>query len=177
MTTRDLWSKNRCWRLSCRSFNGEILTIPNAALQSKTIINYSAIVRDRKSSLALTTTLTLGYDVPWRQVHQVLVAAANATADILAQPAPVVLQTSLDDFYVRYMLKVFTEKPENILEIDSELMQNLQDHCNAAGIEIMSPHYAALRDGNQTTIPANYQPQDYTRPGFQIDLPHGTGRS
>ncbi len=47
-----------------RSFNGEILTIPNAALQSKTIINYSAIVRDRKSSLALTTTLTLGLTCP-----------------------------------------------------------------------------------------------------------------
>lgn len=144
-----------------RSLNGEILTIPNATLQSKTIINYSAIIRDLNAPLALTTTLTLGYDVPWRQIHRVLVEAALATPKILSEPPPCVLQTSLDDFYVSYMLKVFTDKPEFVLEIYSELLQNLQDHCAAAGIEIMSPHYRAVRNGNQHTIPP-IPPTDYT---------------
>lgn len=138
-----------------RSLNGEIMTIPNGSLQSKTIVNYSAIIRDLHSPLAMQISLTLGYDVPWRQVHQVLVEAAVATDEILREPAPFVLQTSLDDFYVSYTLKVFINTPENIPRIYSELLQNVQDHCAKAGIEITSPHYSAIRNGNKTTIPEN----------------------
>jgi len=153
-----------------RTFKGEILTIPNDTLRSKTIINYSAAVHELNQSLALQTTITLGYDVPWRQVHEVLVEAAKATPAVLAQPAPFVLQTSLDDFYITYQLRLFINQPEQIEQIYSNLLQNVQDYCNAAGIEIMSPHYAAMRDGNQNTIPANYLPKDYVQPGFQIEL-------
>ena len=160
-----------------RSLNGEILTVPNSALQSKTIVNYSAIVRDLKQPLALTTTLTIGYDVPWREVHQVLIEAASATPKVLAEPSPYVLQTSLDDFYVSYMLKMFIDEPENTPHIYSNLLQNLQDYCAAAGIEIMSPHYGALRDGNQTTIPAHHLPDNYQRPGFQIDVSERSAQS
>ena len=48
----------------------------------------------------------------------------------------------------------------------SALHANIQDHFNKAGVEIMSPHYKALRDGNATTIPSDYLPKDYTAPGF-----------
>ena len=37
--------------------------------------------------------------------------------------------------------------------IYSELHQNIQDCFNKAGVEIMSPHYNSLRDGNKSTIP------------------------
>ena len=138
-----------------RSLNGEIMTIPNGSLQSKTIVNYSAIIRDLHSPLTLQTSITLGYDVPWRQVHQVLAEAALATDEVLAEPAPFVLQTSLQDFYVSYTLKVFINTPENIPRIYSELLQYVQDHCAKAAIEITSPHYAAIRNGNKITIPTN----------------------
>ena len=158
-----------------RTFNNEILTIPNAALQSKTIVNYSAIIRDFNLFLVLETTLTLGYDLPWRQIHEVLVEAAKATPAVLADPAPIVLQTSLDDFYVSYQLRVFINQPEEILQIYSNLLQNVQDYCNVAGIEIMSPHYTAVRDGNQNTIPRNYLPKDYIQPGFKVEFPYSFG--
>jgi small-conductance mechanosensitive channel len=138
-----------------RSLNGEIMTIPNGSLQSKTIVNFSAIIRDLHSPLTLQTSITLGYDVPWRQVHRVLAEAALATDEVLADPAPFVLQTSLQDFYVSYTLKVFINTPENIPRIYSELLQNIQDHCAKAGIEITSPHYAAIRNGNKITIPTS----------------------
>jgi small-conductance mechanosensitive channel len=138
-----------------RSLNGEIMTIPNGSLQSKTIVNFSAIIRDLHSPLTLQTSITLGYDVPWRQVHQVLAEAALATDEVLAEPAPFVLQTSLQDFYVSYTLKVFINTPENIPRIYSELLQNVQDHCAKAAIEITSPHYAAIRNGNKITIPTS----------------------
>ena len=117
----------------------------------------------------ICTTITLGYDVPWRKVHRVLLDAAHATNKILEDPAPYVLQTSLDDFYVSYELRAYTPTIETRLLTSSELHQNIQDKCNEADIEIMSPHYSAIRDDNQNTIPENYLPSDYVPPGFNIN--------
>jgi len=149
--------------------DNEVITIPNASLLVSDITNYSATIRDQNQPLLLKTTITLGYDLPWRKVHQVLIDAAKQTEDILNDPEPFVLQTSLDDFYVSYTLKAFTNHPEKMPIIYSALHQNIQDKCNEADIEIMSPHYSNLRDGNQTTIPANYLPDDYQAPGFHFD--------
>ncbi|NJK49024.1 mechanosensitive ion channel, partial [Candidatus Gracilibacteria bacterium] len=139
-----------------------VITIPNAAVLGSHVINYSAAASDSATPpLILHTTVTLGYDVPWRKVHEVLTKSALATAQILEEPAPFVLQTSLDDFYVSYELNAFTSSPSIMAKIYSELHQNIQDKCNEADIEILSPHYRAARDGNQTTIPADYLPPDY----------------
>jgi small-conductance mechanosensitive channel len=51
----------------------------------------------------------------------------------------------------------------------SELHQNIQNSFNEAGIEIMSPHYSSLRDGNMTTTPASYLNNDYKAPAFKIE--------
>ena len=64
------------------------------------------------------------------------------------------LQTALNDFYVSYEINAYTDAPEYLSRIYSELHQNIQDKFNEGGVEIMSPHYTNLRDGNQTTIPA-----------------------
>ncbi|WP_431210304.1 hypothetical protein ACQ86N_30310 [Puia sp. P3] len=81
-------------------------------------------------------------------------------------PEPFVLQTSLDDFYVSYQINVYTKEANSQAKIYSSLHQNIQDACNEAGIEIMSPHYNAMRDGNATTIPEDYLPKDYKAPPF-----------
>jgi small-conductance mechanosensitive channel len=101
-------------------------------------------------------------------VHQALIDAALATNNILTEPIPFVLQTSLDDFYVSYELNAYSNKPMLMANIYSELHQNIQDKCNEAGMEILSPHYSAVRDGNQTTIPENYLSEDYKPPGFRL---------
>ncbi|WP_449000864.1 mechanosensitive ion channel family protein [Myxosarcina sp. GI1(2024)] len=152
-----------------RTIERELVTIPNSVLLSSSIVNYSALIRESNTPLSLHTTVTLGYDVPWRKIREILTTAALATTDILDNPKPCVLQTSLDDFYVSYQLRAFTNHPERMEFIYSELHQNIQDKCNESGIEIMSPHYTTLRDGNRTTIPDNYLPPDYMTPGFQID--------
>ncbi len=151
-----------------RTIKNVVITIPNATVLNSQIINYSALSQDPSSYLILHTTVTLGYDVPWRKVHQTLIDAALATEYILPQPAPFVFQTSLDDFYVSYEINAYTNKPTIMAKIYSELHQNIQDKCNEVGIEILSPHYAAMRDGNQTTIPENYLPKDYQAPGFRV---------
>lgn len=147
-----------------------IVTIPNSMILGSHIINYSKSVKSGKASpLILHTTITLGYDVPWRKVHAVMIEAAKMTEHILPEPAPFVLQTSLDDFYVSYELNAYTNKASLMPRIYSELHQNLQDKCNEADIEILSPHYRAVRDGNQLTVPPDYIPKDYVAPGFRVN--------
>ncbi|MFP4007251.1 MAG: mechanosensitive ion channel family protein [Spirulinaceae cyanobacterium] len=145
-----------------------VITIPNTMVLGSQIINYSAAVRDRNIPLLIHANVTLGYDVPWRKVNEVLIKAAQNIELILKEPEPFVLQTSLDDFYVSYELNAYTSAPAKMPEIYSELYQNIQDCCNENDIEILSPHYSAMRDGNQITIPENYLAKDYEVPGFRI---------
>ena len=151
-----------------RTLANKIITIPNSSLLNTNVINFSVSQREFKQPLILQTTVTLGYDLPWRKVHETLKEAALATKFIVSEPAPFVLQTSLDDFYVSYQLNAYTDHPSKMVYIYSELHQNIQDKCNEVGIEIMSPHYKALRDGNHSTIPENYLPEDYQSPAFGI---------
>ncbi len=142
------------------------ITVPNAMVLGSHIINYST---SAQTGLILHTGVTIGYDVPWKQVHELLLAAARDTEYVEEDPAPFVLQTSLDDFYVSYELNAYTDKPQMMAKIYSELHQNIQDKFNEAGVEIMSPHFSAVRDGHQVNIPQQYLPKDYTAPGFRFN--------
>ena len=134
-----------------RTFKNEVVSFPNSLVLSNSITNFTRLAKDK--GLALYTTITIGYDVPWQQVHDLLIAAALDCENILKKPAPFVLQTSLNDFHVSYELNAFTRKPEILALIYSTLHQNIQTRFAAAGVEIMSPAYAALRDGSTITLP------------------------
>ncbi len=151
-----------------RTIKNEDITVPNSTVLNSHTINYSANAND--TGLIIHTTVTIGYDVPWKDMHQALVDAALKTDMILQQPLPFVLQTSLDDFYVSYQLNAYTREANKQAVIYSNLHQNIQDVCNERGIEIMSPHYGAMRDGNTTTIPQSYLAKDYTPPAFNVNM-------
>ncbi len=144
------------------------VTIPNSIVLSKQIINYSAIARDTGLPLILHTTITLGYDLPWQKIEQALISAAQITQHVLKEPKPFVWQTSLDDYYVSYELNAYIEDPIKLPAIQAELHQHIQDKCNENDIEILSPQYSAIRDGNHTTIPQSYLPKNYESPNFRI---------
>ena len=146
------------------------ITVPNAMVLGSHIINFSSSAKAR--GLILHTSVTIGYEVPWKQVHALLLAAADKCALILKDPKPFVIQTSLDDFYVSYELNVYSDSAQGMAAIYSELHQYIQDGFNEAGVEIMSPHYSAVRDGSQVTIPQDYLPKGYQAPPFRI-LPLG----
>jgi small-conductance mechanosensitive channel len=149
-----------------RTIKNEEITIPNSTILSRYSINYSSA--SQNLGLILHTTVTIGYNAPWRTIHQLLVSAAKSTSGILNQPEPFVLQTSLDDSYVSYQINAYTDQPNRMAQIYSELHQNIQDKFNEAKVEILSPRYGAIRDGNQTTIPADYLPKEYQAPAFRI---------
>ncbi len=151
-----------------RTIKNEIITIPNSSVLTGNTTNYSAEAQER--GLIVHTTLTIGYDVPWKIMHEALLEAASRTEMLLRQPAPFVLQTSLDDFYVSYQLNAYTREASKQALIYSALHQHIQDVCNERGIEILSPHYRAARDGNTSTIPPDYLPPDYQAPGFNVHI-------
>jgi small-conductance mechanosensitive channel len=123
--------------------NEEII-VPNSMIVNGHVINYSSLAREK--GLILHTSVTIGYDAPWRQVHAMLLMAAEKTPGLLREPAPFVLQKSLGDFYVDYELNVYTDKPLEMAKLYSELHQNIQDFFNEYGVQIMSPAYESDPD-------------------------------
>jgi small-conductance mechanosensitive channel len=146
----------------------EVITIPNSTVMSGSVKNYST--EARKAGVIFYTAVSIGFDTPWRTVHQLLTSAALATEHVLQQPAPFVLQRSLDDFYVTYELNAYTDTPREVLNIYSDLHRNIQDKFNEAGVEICSPHLCSLRDGNTIEIPEQYIKADYKAPAFRMNL-------
>lgn len=138
-----------------RTAKNEDITIPNSSILSGSTINFSGNTNPQDEGLIVHTTVTIGYDTPWMDITAALVQAAKRTKFILASPEPFVLQTSLDDFYVSYQLNAYTKNASAQSVIYSELHRHIQDCCNEANIEIMSPHYRAERDGSASTIPKN----------------------
>jgi small-conductance mechanosensitive channel len=139
-----------------RTVKNEDITVPNSSILHSSCINYSANAGKKGKGLIIYTSVTIGYDVQWRLVHETLLKAASRTESILKKPEPFVLQTSLDDFSVAYQLNGYTKEANSQAMVYSTLHQNIQDCCNEAGIEIMSPHYTNLRDGSGVAIPAEY---------------------
>lgn len=137
--------------IKLRTIKNEEITVPNSTILTSNTINYSA--KAATSGLVLHTTVTIGYDVPWRLMHETLSRAALRCSKVLKDPPPFVWQTSLDDFYVSYQLNAYTDDAQSQGEIYSELHQHIQDCCRESGIEIMSPHYQANRSGENSTIP------------------------
>jgi small-conductance mechanosensitive channel len=149
-----------------RTIKNEEITIPNSIALGTAVTNYTREAAAR--GLILHTTVTIGYNVPWRKIHDLLVEAALATPGILAEPRPFVWQTALNDFYVSYEINAYTAAPAQMIDIYAALHAAIQDAFFAAGVEIMSPHYTSVRDGNTAAIPAAFRPADYEAPAFRV---------
>lgn len=136
-----------------RTPKNEVVTVPNSFVMSSHTVNYS--ISAREYGLIIHSEVTIGYDAPWRQVNQLLIDAALNTPGVQDDPRPFVLETSLSDWYPVYQINAYIKDADKMAQIYSDLHQNIQDRFNEAGVEIMSPHYMAMRDGNETTIPKN----------------------
>jgi len=120
---------------------GVEVSIPNNVVLSGELRNYSR--SPEGPGMWLETSLTIGYDAPWRQVHRLLLEAASRTEGTLAEPAPHVMQSELGDFAVRYTLRCRVTDMALRWQIRSALLAHIQDAFNAAGVQIMSPNYEA----------------------------------
>lgn len=161
----DIMSKNLLL-VRLRTIKNVDISIPNSLVLANHIINFSAHAQD--PGLILHTSVTIGYAAPWRKVHELLIVAAKRVDGVLADPAPFVLQTHLHDFYVAYEINAYTNRPNDMATLYSRLHEEIQNAFYEGGVEILSPHYAAVRDGNAMAVPNDYLPKDYEAPGFSI---------
>ena len=122
-----------------RSVYGEELVLPNTVVMAQTTVNYSRLRNTGGGQMM--TDVTIGYDAPWRQVHAMLLRAAEKTPGLLRDPAPTVWQIALEDFYVRYRLSVTVDVPAERIPVASVLNRNIQDEFNEHGVQILSPHF------------------------------------
>jgi len=120
---------------------GEEIAVPSSEVVSASVKNYSHTAPG--AGYLVTTGVTIGYSTPWRQVHAMLEEAARRTGGLSAAPPPIVRQTGLSDFYVRYRLAAHAraEDPPPRVTVLSELHAHIQDVFNEHGVQIMSPHY------------------------------------
>jgi len=70
---------------------------------------------------------------------------------------------------VEYELNVYTKQPKKMTFLYSELNQSILNEFNRAGVEIMSPHYSAFRDGNSSTIPSDPSPKELSPASNPVD--------
>jgi small-conductance mechanosensitive channel len=131
----------------------ELVSLPNASVIGGSITNYSFSRREIQQPVALAITVTIGYDVDWRRVHALLLEAARSVAGVSVSPEPSVLQTALNDFHVSYELNAYVEEVNRYRETRSDLLAAIQDHFATADVEILSPNYNAIRDGNPRALP------------------------
>lgn len=136
---RGFVTQIRLLTVRLRTIRNEEVTIPNSTLLSTNVVNFSVLSRDK--GLILQTEVGIGYGVPWRQVHAMLVEAARRTPDLMADPAPFVLQRQLGDFAVTYQLNVHKVEAERLIHAYSALHQNILDVFNEYGVQIMTPAY------------------------------------
>ncbi len=122
-----------------RTIKNELVTIPNTFITTSDTVNYSASAR--QYGLIIHTMLTMGYDVPWRKVHELLIDSALKTKGVLEHPAPFVLETELNDNYMCYQINAYIKEADDMPVIMSDLLQNIQDYFNEAGIELFAPHH------------------------------------
>lgn len=122
----------------------EEVGIPNSVILASVTRNFSRPASSEASMLE--TSVTIGYNAPWRQVHAMLLEAAARTPEIEREPPPHVLQTALSDFYVQYSLRVRLRNQLRRAAVLSALHANIQDIFNAHGVQIMSPHYLSDPD-------------------------------
>ncbi|MGB0177546.1 MAG: mechanosensitive ion channel family protein, partial [Owenweeksia sp.] len=136
-----------------RTIKNEMITVPNSTVLNNSSTNYS--LSGKLEGLIIHSTVTIGYDVPWRKVHEMLIEAACCTPFVEENPKPFVLQTSLDDFYVSYQVNAYIKEPSKQAMIYSDLHALIQDIFARNDVEIMSPHYRAEREGPSTIPPKN----------------------
>ena len=134
-----------------RTRKNDVITIPNSKLMTSQTTNYTFSAYNY--GVIVHTKVTIGYDMPWQQIRDLLLDAAAKTAHLQKKPEPFVRITALDDFYVEYEINAYTRKSDLLGDIYSELHQNILDSFHSNGVEIMSPHIFAHRSDLPVQIP------------------------
>ena len=133
-----------------RTIKDEIISVPNLSVMGKEIKNFSALKK-----VLIYASVTLGYDVDKDQAKQILIESAEKTKGILTsnENKPFVLLRNLGNFTITYEINAYTNKPNMLIKIKSDLIDNILNGFKKSGLEILSPsHFVIRRDPSSNTI-------------------------
>jgi small-conductance mechanosensitive channel len=150
------------------TMQNESVTIPNSAILSTSILNYTRLAATK--GLVLTVDAGIGYDVDWRTVHRLMIEGARRTEHILPEPSPCVWQTTLGDYAVSYQLRAWSDRADLMFDTHSSLKANVLDEFNRAGVEIMTPSIFAHRDASNLAIPQEQFPERPEPRGIAVNV-------
>ncbi len=123
-----------------KTLRNEDVTIPNAVVVAQTTTDYSRF--GDSDGVFTPTSVTIGYDTPWRQVHALLLEAAGRTdGPSTRRPGRSCFRSRCEDFYVKYTLLDLPEASGDAALHAGRLHANIQDLFNEYGVQIMSPNY------------------------------------
>ncbi|MCL2243421.1 MAG: mechanosensitive ion channel family protein [Treponema sp.] len=131
-----------------KTHKNEYITFPNTMILGSNIVNYNTSSDEDEEGLIIFAEVTFGYATPWQSVHDILINAALATANVQKNPKPFVLQTKLDDFYACYQINCYTKDVSHVPRIYTMLYENIQNGFRDAGIDMTSAHYRVITSDN-----------------------------
>jgi small-conductance mechanosensitive channel len=130
--------------LRIKTHKNEYITFPNLQVLSASVINYNTSSDEDEEGLILYAKITYNYAASWRLIHEILIEAALKTSHVQKSPKPFVLQTALDDNYVRYEINCYTKEIAKIPQIYAELFENIQDNFASHGLDMTAPQYRII---------------------------------
>ena len=121
-----------------RTFDNELLTVPNSHLTDGVIKNPVA-----KDTLRLKFVFGIGYDDDISEAMEIIVEEAEAHADILDDPEPSVRLVELGDSSVGLQSRFWIANPgrADFSRIRGEYVQTVKERFDEAGIDIPYPHH------------------------------------
>ncbi|MDR0372931.1 MAG: mechanosensitive ion channel family protein [Nitrososphaerota archaeon] len=132
-----------------RTIRDEIIGIPNLTVMNREIHNFSAM-----REVALHVQVTLGYDVDKDYAQKTLIEAARKTNGVVssADKAPFVLLRELGSFSITYELYTYTNEPNRLAQVRSDLISNMLIELKKAGIVIATPTLITIQ-GEEKALP------------------------
>jgi small-conductance mechanosensitive channel len=120
-----------------RTFNNELITVPNSELVNTAVTNPVA-----KDKLRIPFTFGVGYEDDLDHAQAVIIEEAENHDEILDEPAPTTRVTELADSYVGIQSRFWIDTPSrsDFAKIRSEYVQAVKERCDAEGIEMPYPH-------------------------------------
>jgi small-conductance mechanosensitive channel len=117
-----------------KTIRNELVTIPNQMLLQREIVNYSGM-----DVLAVGVEIALTYDNDRTTVEKLMVDSAAGTTGIMNDPRPSVMLKRFDQYAAVYELRAFTDRPNEHLQLQSEIRKNIYDAFKRRGLDITVP--------------------------------------
>lgn len=120
-----------------RTFDNELLTVPNSNLTDGVIKNPVA-----KEQLRMKFTFGIGYDDDIDEATEIILEEAEAHDGILDDPAPSVRLVELGDSSVGLQSRIWIDNPSrsDFVKIRAEYVQTVKERFDEAGINIPYPN-------------------------------------